>query len=174
MDRVLAAGEETFPARQVDRADYPPGNGILRLTCFTAERSESISQIKVACGNTAGVGATLIRLGVYLITGSGPYTGKLLASTANDTTLFAAGSTAYTRLFTAPFWKTAGLKYAVGLLVVGASTVPTPCGHIQPNGMLNLVSGPPGSLYLSGQTDLPASPTLTNADNQSLYAQLLP
>lgn len=175
MDRVLTAGEETFPFRQVDRADVPPSNGILRLTCFTAEKSEAISQIKMACGNTAGVGATLIRLGVYLISGSaGSYTGKLVASIPSDPTLFTATSTAYTKAFTAPFWKTAGLRYAVGLLVVGASTVPSLCGHIQPNGVLNMAGDPAGALYLTGQTDLPAAPPLTNRDNLSLYAQLLP
>ena len=45
--------------------------------------------------------------------------------TANDTALFAASNTAYTRSLTAPFSKVAGQRYAAGPLVVTAAATPT-------------------------------------------------
>lgn len=175
MDRVFIAGEETFPLRMATANNYAGGNGILRLTCFPAEKSEAIARVKVCSGGTAGVGATLVRLGVYLIGGTpGAYTGKLVAATANDTTLFTAVNTVYTKTFTAPFWKTSDLTYALGVLTVGATTQPTLCGSIPVGALAPLAADPPFAYYVTGQSDLPATPALVNGDNIGLYAQLLP
>src|SRR4051794_12969175 len=90
----------------------------------------------------------------------------LVASTANDTTLFAATNTAYTRTLKDPtgvttqaFSKVVGNTYAIGVLVVTAATSPTLCGLVLPTAFGSQTWSPaPSMAYsLSGQADLPAS-----------------
>ena len=95
----------------------------LQLAGFTARATQNISQIRVWTGTTAAAATpTLCRMGVYVRDSSNLYT--LVASTANDTTLFAAASTTYTRSFTTPFLKTAGTDYLVAVLVVSGVAIP--------------------------------------------------
>lgn len=174
-DRALTIGEETFPAKYVVNSTVTSSNDLIRLSCWTATKSETVTQVVMVSGSTAAVGATMGRMGLYLITGSaGSYTGKLIASTANDVTLFSAASTVYTRAFTAPAWKTAGLRYGIGAIVRGTSTAPTLQGLLTPTAMgAAVLMDPPDTLTMSGQTDLPNPGTFTQAFSQP-WAAVLP
>lgn len=118
---ALTVGESVF-GRRLATGTSALTSGGLRLTFFTARKTETITSVRTATGGTAAAGTTLARLGVYREEADGSIT--LLGSTANDVTLFSSASTSYTRTLTAPFPKVAGVRYAVGVLVV-ATTPPS-------------------------------------------------
>ncbi|MBN2445530.1 MAG: hypothetical protein JXO22_02310, partial [Phycisphaerae bacterium] len=125
-------------------------------------------------GATAAVGATLCRIGIYSVdAGTGDLT--LVASTANDTALWIAANTAYTKALSASFSKTAGSQYAVGVLCVGASTAPTMVGQ-SAIAATEAALSPRLSGLVSGQTDLPSNITAGSvaASSNIPYAVLTP
>ncbi|HYH49649.1 MAG TPA: glycosyl hydrolase family 28-related protein [Acidimicrobiia bacterium] len=151
----LTSGEETYSRRWATQTTVSTGAGTLRLTYFTARKTETINSVRVYSGGTAaGATPTLARIGVYSVAANGDLT--LVASTANDTTLFAGANTAYTKALSAPWSKVAGRRYAIGPLVVTGATAPTVVGYSAGNaaeaGIAPRVSG-----AVTGQTDLPAS-----------------
>ncbi len=171
---LLATGEETVPRQVVPFGTYytPAPTGEVRGAQFVARKTQTITQVRVITGNTAAAATpTLCKLGVYTVDASGNLT--LVASTASDTTLFAAASTTYTRSFVASFTKTAGVRYSVVVLVVTAGTAPNfqGLGASTENGILPMLA-----TRLTAQTDLPASITVgTLATNCApIYAVLLP
>jgi hypothetical protein len=132
------------------------GDQNLRLTYFTAKKTETITQVRVITGTTAAVGATLIRIGVWTADAAGALLAQV-AATPNDTALLAATNTAYTKAFSASFMKQTGQRYACGLLAVTAVTAPTMTGHatgIQAGeaGLSPKISG-----LIAAQADLPAT-----------------
>jgi len=151
---------------------------LLRLVYMTAMRTETISQVRWYSGTTgAGATPTLIRFGVYSIDAT-TFAATLIASTVNDTTLFAATNTAYTRSFSASFTKTAGSIYALACLCVTAATAPTTPGmqSVTNTGATILGRLPRVSGSISAQTDLPSSyaDASVSAYQSVLYAELLP
>lgn len=137
----------------------PVVSGAMPLAYFTANRTETITSVTTYSGTTAaGATPTLCRVGVYSVDSSGNLT--LVASIANDTTLWASTNTAYLRTFSTPWAKTVGQRYAVGVLVVSGATVPTLVGtsgtSLNMIGTALLVS-PTLSARITAQTDLPAS-----------------
>lgn len=171
---ALASGESTMPRIAVSQTAVASGNGSMRFTYFTARKSETITQVRWPCAATAQVGASLCRIGVYSVNGSGDLT--LVAATANDTNLWLAGSTSYTKSFASSFAKVRGTRYAMAALVVGTSTAPTFYGQTAliagENGFAPVVAS-----LLSGQTDLPSSVpvgSLTLGQSHRAYAALLP
>jgi hypothetical protein len=125
-------------------------------------------------GGTTAAGATptLCRMGIYSVAANGNLT--LIASTPNDTTLFATAGARYTRSLSTPFMKQSGQRYAVGLLIVTAAALPTIVGYA--GSSAELAESPRIVSYLAGQGDLAA--TITDATlsqfNAPLYAALLP
>ena len=102
-------------------------SGTLRLTYFTARKTETVNSLRIVGGSTAaGATPSLVRAGIWKVESNGDLT--LVASIASDTSLLATASTAYTRALTAPLAKVAGQRYAYGLLVVTAATAPTVYG----------------------------------------------
>lgn len=176
-DRLLGGGGESTIRRDLVRdSNLAPGSGSVRPTFFFAQRTETISQIKIRSGVTAaGATPTLVRLGVFVSDEQGNLT--LVASTANDTTLFAATNTAYTKALSASFTKVAGLLYAFAPLTITAAAVPNFLGCA-----LNAVFGPellempPVVSNFGSQSDLPA--TIARGSQTSttgtIYAELLP
>lgn len=163
-DDRLRSGEETVDRRVVNSSSIGlAASGALRLTYWTARKSETVNQVRIRTGGTAAAATpTLCRIGVYEEAGSGDL--ALVASIANDTTLFAAGSTVYTRNFSAPWQKRRGTRYAMGLLVVSAAVLPTfygISGITAGNGLdsAELAATPRLNGNLSSQTDLPSSIT---------------
>lgn len=143
MDRLVAAS---------NAAAWASGN--LRLTYFTAPRSETWTAIAAVTGGSAAAATpTLCRMGVYSVAGNGDLT--LLAACANDTSLFAAGSARYTRSLTASVNAVAGQRYAHGLLVVSAAAMPSFRGGGTDAALAALAPRVAGTI--GGQSDLPAS-----------------
>lgn len=172
---LLTTGEETFLRDALGSATLSTTSGILRLSYWTARKTESSTQVRVYTGGTAaGATPTVCRMGVYSLD---PATGNgtLAAAIANDTTLFAAGTTAYTRSLTSTFSKVAGTRYAFGLLVVTGATAPTMVGEVV-GSTAEFAVAPPMSASLPGQSDLPASFTAGSLSTSSsrIYAAILP
>jgi hypothetical protein len=171
----VSVGESTLPREAVSAINVASGSGSLRLTFFTARKTETISQIRLACGNAAMTGSpTVVRIGIYQEdTPGGNLT--LVASTAHDATLWIATTTAYTRSLSASFTKTRGIRYAVAPLVVGATVYPSFYGNNALYGTEGGVDPRIGGL-LGGQTDLPSTITSGSISSavQLCYAVLLP
>ena len=151
-------------------------SGQVRLSYFTATKSETINNIKGFTANTAaGATPTLCRLGLYSVDSSGNLT--LVASCASDTTMFAATTSAYSRALTTPYAKVAGQRYAIGALVVTGATAPTsPASFFSGPGSEMTATGPNEAAVLPGQTDLPASITAGSlgSSSQKMYAVVTP
>lgn len=155
----LTSGEATMRRRDISSNAVATSTGSLRLTYFTARKTETITSLRLVSGSTAAAATpTLVRAGVYSVATNGDLT--LVASIANDTTIFAAVLTGYTRALTASLAKVAGQRYAVGLLVVTGVAAPTVLGNLY---MASSEAGQAPRLCAAfhGQTDLPAS--ITNA-----------
>lgn len=173
----LEVGEEVFPRELASSTGaVVPSSGQLRMTNFSARKSETTTQVRVYSGATAAAATpTLCRIGMYLLDSSGD--GTLVAATDNDTTLFASTLTAYTRSWATPYAKVAGQRYAIGVLVVSATTMPSLHGH--PLGALSgseVGVAPALGGMLTGQADLPASFTAGSliGNGQRPYLVVLP
>lgn len=148
------AGEETLQ-RPVVTGTVSTTSGRLTLTYFTARAALVAANVTVCTGGTAAAATpTICRIGLYLVNGDNTLT--LVASTANDTTLFAATFTSYTKAFSASYTLAAGTRYAIGVIVVNAGAVPTFAGAGPSVSALALVTPRVGG-YITGQTDLPSS-----------------
>jgi hypothetical protein len=125
---ALDQGEEIFPRENLTAVNQPTSNTALRLVYFTAKRTETTTQVRVISGQTAAAATpTLCRIGLYLID-LNTQNGDLVAATANDTSLFATASTAYTRSWSSPYGKIAGQRYAMGVLVMTSVAAPSLSG----------------------------------------------
>lgn len=173
----LANGESTLPRTD---AGISSGNamtsGILRLTYKTATKTEVVNTVQVPCGGTAAVPTpTLIRVGVYVEEANGDLT--LVASSANNTGLFTAANAENSIPLSAPFTKIRGRRYAVGLLVVTASTPPTVFGSTSLISSV-IAKSPVLAAARSGQTDLPSTVTTAqiaaSVSTVRFYAEMLP
>lgn len=177
---LVTTGQETLPRTVANRnAALALTSGQLQMTYFTAARSFTSTRLTTYSGNTAAAATpTLVRMGLYTIAASGA--GTQVAATANDTTLFAATDTAYTRNWTASVAITQGQRYALGFMVVTAVAAPTLSGAETFNGtgaggVLNGVA-PRLSGAVVGLTDLPATFTAASVLdlNGRAFALILP
>ena len=160
--------------RVVTAQSVSTGTQNLRLTYFTAKKTETVTQVRVVSGSTAaGATPTLCRVGIYEVDSSGNLT--LVGSTASDTALFAATTTEYTKSLSASFTKKRGTRYAVGVLVVTSATAPTLLGQ---NTIVSATAGRAPRLagLVGSQSDLPSTVSvgsITDQGNQA-YVELLP
>lgn len=172
----LTAGEETMPRSLVLSGAAGSGSGNLRLTYFTARKSETITQVRMWTGGTAaGATPTLVRIGLYTVATDGAL--ALVAATASDTALFAATNTSYTKAFAAPYGKVAGQRYAVGALIVTGAAAPSFMGNsVWASASAEVSAAPRLTGLVSSQADLPASVAgaAVSANGQYHYAVLLP
>ena len=170
---ALTSGESTLSRRAI-MSGATLTSGIVRLTYFTARKTETINSVRVGTYTTAaGATPTLCRIGIYSVDGSGNLT--LVASTANDTALFAAAATTYTKALSSAWSKVAGTRYAVGVLVVTGATAPTVQGQAVGLGD-ELAQAPRLCGGRSGQSDLPSSITAGNVDGTThqCYVAMVP
>lgn len=148
---AITNGEEVVPRYSTIGAQNLDA-GSVHLTYFTARKTETINNIRMLTDATAAAGTTLARMGVYSVDGGGNLT--LVASSANDLTLFDDPYSPYLRALTAPFAKVKGNRYAAAVLFTG-TTPPQITGLT--------VSGADAALpprlcgLLAGQTNLPAN-----------------
>lgn len=146
----------------------------MRLTYFTAVRDEVVTRIEISTGSTAAAATpTICRMGLYTVASNGDLT--LVASTPNDTTLFAAATTVYSKALSASYTLQKGQRYAFGILVVTAVATPTFYGNGQIPAAIAAYN-PRISGVVAGQADLPAS--VANASitttSQVFFAAFLP
>jgi hypothetical protein len=128
---------------------------LVRFSYFTARRSFTSTQSTSYVTTTAAAATpTLCRWGLYSVAANGDLT--LIASIANDTTLWAVQQTAYTRSWTTPVDIHQGTRYALGLLCVTGAAAPTLASA---NNITNPIASAEPRLcaQLAGQTDLPSS-----------------
>lgn len=164
----------------VSTSTVPTGN--LFLSYFTAAKTQTITQVKMwSSGTAAGATPTLIRMGIYSVDSSTSDV-TLIASTPNDTSLFASTNTEYTKSFSSSWSKVKDTRYAFGFLIVTSFAVPTTIQTVNTvnPGIAKILARPPRMFgYLTGQTDLPSSATESSiaantAQNRQLYAEFVP
>lgn len=168
----VTTGVETFPREFADQLNTTLPTGTLGLTYFTAYKDQTVASLRTATGNTAaGATPTLCRLGLYSVASNGDLT--LIASTPNDTTLWAAATTIYTKALSASVNLARGQRYALACLVVTAAAAPTLVAN-QPSSIF-AAEAPRLTGQLGGQTDLPASVTAGSvvATNRRVYGECL-
>jgi hypothetical protein len=170
---ALARGESTMDRREATATGSTLSSGIVRLSYFTARKTELVANLRTITGTMAAAGATLCKVGVYLVATNGDLT--LVASTANDTSMWSAANTRYAKALTAPFTKKRGQRYAIGCLAVGVTTAPNVHGqsslHAEETGEPPRLCG-----IISGQTDLPPAIAAGRISNSTIqvYAALTP
>lgn len=132
----------------------------LNLTYFTSVKSFTSSQVRTYSGSVAAAATpTVCRIGLYLIAANGD--GTLVASTANDTALWATQNTLYTKAWSTPYALVSRQRYALAFLVVTAGATPTWVGALLASGAAT--AGPIATFaprmtgLIAGQSDLPAS-----------------
>lgn len=169
---LLTIGQETIPRLIVDfGTGQNAASGSLRGTKFMARKAESVTQVRVRTVGAAGATPTLCRIGIYTVDAANLHT--LVASTPNDTTLFAAANTAYTKALSAPLTTVIGTWYVVCILVVTGATMPTFAGR-PASAEYDVTSGPRLVSRIDSQADLPATFTPNVPASSPLYAVLLP
>jgi hypothetical protein len=152
---LLTTGQETMSREIASATNAAISTGTLRLTHFTGRKTETSTQVRVATGGTAAAATpTLCRIGLYTVATDGAIT--LVASIANDTTLFAAASTPYVRSWSSSYGMLFGQRYALGVLVVSGAATPTFIGQTVGSATECLVA-PALSAQVTGQSDLPSS-----------------
>jgi hypothetical protein len=171
-NNALAVGVSTMLRSDVFSNNTVLGSsGSMRLTYFTPEKSVVASNVRVITGTTAAAATpTLCRIGLFSVAANGDLT--LIGSTPNDTTLFAAASTAYSKALSASATLLAGQRYAMGILVVSGVGVPSFQGQVPVLLASEGAMAPALASVLSGQTDLPSSVavgSLSFATNQRFY-----
>lgn len=159
--RYMATGEAIVPRIASILETTGPGTGVLHLTYFPALKSETCTSAAMIVGAVAAAATpTLVRMGLYSIDSAGAAT--LIASTANDTALFSAANTRYSKDFTTPVARTAGQRYALGVLTVSAGA----CANflaitLGAGTTMNVEAGksPMLATRITSQTDLPSTIT---------------
>lgn len=150
---------ETVPRHAVN-GQITLTNNVLLVVYFTAQHSIASCGTVWSLSATASTTATLARIGLYSVAGNGDL--ALIASTANDTSMWQAAFDNPIRTFSAPTAITAGTRYALGYLVVGSTVAPALLGALHSGGNANrwrtvLSLAPRAVGAVAGQTDLPAS-----------------
>lgn len=125
---LLTTGEASINRRvPMTNVSAVAGGGYVYFTYFTAAKTETVTKLALSVGSTAAAATpSLCRMGVYSVADNGDL--ALVASCANDTTLFAAANTRYERATEAPWAKVAGRRYAAAVIVSSAGATPTLLG----------------------------------------------
>lgn len=177
--QALTSGEETLPRLLATAVSVALLNQRLTLAYFRPRTALLSANVRLVGGGTAaGPTPTLVRAGLYSVAANGD--GTLVASIANDTTLFSVSGTRYTRAWSAPVQLSAGAFYALGLLCVTAAAAPTVPGLIfdgdAGGARAEMMLDPILCGQLLAQADLPANftqATLTSTGSM-YYAAILP
>lgn len=150
-----------------------PTSGTVYLTMFTPTWTTTISSITAVSANIATTGASLIRFGLYTVSGN---TATLVARTASDPTIFSTTNTLYTRNldttggFPANYTLTAGTRYALGIIVLAStpgnlqlawSSVPATMSTLSPR-----ITG-----AVAAQTDLPTTISSMSSSTVSVWGR---
>ncbi len=168
---------ETYPA-SLGISQLTPVTGNSWISLFTPLVTKTVTQIAMHTFTTAASGVTFARMGLYSYNESTQVL-TLLARTNNDTTLFAATNTAYTRSFSttggypASYTLQAGTRYGLAF-TLSATTVGTYVGKsVAPSVTIGTLI-PRTNGALPGYTDLPTSGTnIISANGNWFYMRVL-
>jgi hypothetical protein len=130
-------GQETFPRLLINKNDVALPNGTIKYAYFTASKTDTITKIAAGVGQ-ARIGGTYVGVGLFEVASNG--TLKLLAKGEQTPgTLWTTGfqppigdGTNYgydTQITIGTTTIYAGQRYAIGALVVGATTTPNLIGN---------------------------------------------
>jgi hypothetical protein len=144
------------------------------LTMFTPLFNQTISNLIIHSGPVSSPNYTLVKMGLFTISGT---TATLVAETASDTTLFTAQRVVYTRALSSArgyptsYSLVAGTRYALGAIAVGTGS-----SNFWSNAQLSdstlSFTAPQISGIITSQTDLPTAATTYTAVNQSYFGRL--
>ncbi len=175
---ILTSGESSIDRKAPLTGISYGSSGNVLLTYRRATKTETVTKLQAACGTAAGATPTLIKFGVYSVNES---TGELtrVATTASDTSVFAAANTGYELTLTTPWQKQAGVMYAYALLIVSAQTLPTIVGfaHAASAAVNAILALPPRVTgTVTSQTDLPATVAggSVSVSNRAIWMHALP
>lgn len=169
--RALPTGETVLPRWTANGNTVGTASGSLKLSYFTALRTETITTVRLYVGAVvAGATPTLTRIGIWSATDDGALTG-LVASTANDTALL-TGSTnsSRTKALQSSWSKGRGNRYAIGVLVVTGATAPQFLGTF-PGVSAETGDGQRWAGNVSGLTDLPTTQSAGSIGNATSVVQ---
>jgi len=174
----LLVGEATMRRVDARDANQTCTSQQMRMQFWTARKTESIGRVRVTCGNVAAAATpTLCRIGIYSVSGAdGMGDLTLVASTPNNTGLFAVANGVVTQTLSAAWNKVAGQRYAMGILVVTGAATPQLVGaQVGPN-TENFSQAPRLTALRTGLSDLPGSITAAQltASAASLYVAFAP
>lgn len=168
----ISGADETMDRHQANSGQSMTTQ-TLRLSYFTCAQDGTANNI-VACsgGTAAGATPTLVRYGLYTVAANGDIT--LVASTANDTAIFVAANTEYSKALSSPYARIFGQRYAIGILVVTAAATPTVAGT-GTTASATMARAPRLCAIVTSQADLPSSVASASIANSSAfcYAALL-
>lgn len=149
----------TYPRHLGITSQAAVASQVLALTYFTCNRPLLAANAAFIVGSTqAAATPTVIRYGLYTEAANGDIT--LVASTPNDTTMLANTNTKYSKAFSVAHQMIVGQRYALGHLVVSATTMPILMGYgMGATSAINTESNtaPRVTASVTGQADLPAS-----------------
>jgi hypothetical protein len=155
---ATTSGETTTPRLTLGLAPGTPVSQTLYLTFFKAKKTETCTNIRTYSATAATATPTVCQLAIFSEDGSGNLT--QIAIITNDTTLWAGGSVGYTRSWVTPWSKVAGVRYALGLLVVSGVTLPTLYGLTFPNAAIVgtiMATAPRAYAVVPSQATMPSS-----------------
>ena len=173
-DQLLATGiASVHRAIAGGNGNVLAGSGVLPLTYFTAEQALTVNNIFTRVGAASGASPTLCRFGLYTVASNGDL--ALVASTANDATLFNAGGS-ITKALSAGYNMVAGQRYAGGWLFVTSAAMPTIIGaNIVMTVGSELALAPRLTGQVTSLTDLPSSvanASVANCNVAPIYFRL--
>lgn len=125
----ITNGESTMGRSAANSAAVSIFSNTMRIVAFVARRNRTVTKLRCQSGTTAAAATpTVIQMAIFSVASDGGMT--KLSETANDTTLLAAQNTVYDKALGASVVLEAGRRYAIGLLVVSATTMPTLTGAV--------------------------------------------
>lgn len=135
-------------------------SGQVFFSYFTPDQAMLISSFNTITRGTAATAATLAKMGLYSVAGNGDLT--CVARCANDTTIWAAGNTLYTRAIVdngqggsiSSLTLTRGQRYAFAALIITGGTLPQLCSVATNGAMFFNLSPILASASATGQTDM--------------------
>lgn len=177
IDDPINIGQEVYGRQHLVGTTVTTTSGQVRLTYFTARKSETSTQVRTLTGGTAAAATpTLCRVGLYLVDASD--NGTLVAAISNDTTLWGTASTAYTRSWASSYPMIEGQRYAIGLICVTGTTAPSWLAAVQfqPPAQSEANIAPRLTGVLVSQADLPSTFTASSltANPYRHYSVILP
>lgn len=146
-------------------------NGYIEGICFQAQYDYLAGAVTTVTGSPGATGGTVRRVGLWTLNAATGALMALVASTANDLTLWDNQDAEYTRDFTTPYQMVGGSWYFCAPLIVGASVLPK-LVYFRDDSVAHARRPFIGSYnFAGGATDLPASVAAATmvANNTSPY-----